>query len=160
MAYSRGYAISKEVYVDIVIDIPAWGRALAGGLMIGVSALLLMAGHGRIAGISGVVGGVLSGEGRAQGGWRIFFLVGLIAGAAAVQLISGSPVTTEIPASIGVLALAGLLVGVGTRMGSGCTSGHGVCGLGRRSARSLVSTFTFMAVGIATVFLMRHGIGG
>lgn len=112
--------------MDILIDYPAWGRGLAGGVMIGVSALLLMASQGKIAGISGVVGGLLPAGQADQRGWRLRFLLGLLGGALLVQWMTGQPVTTAIPAPLGLMVLAGLVVGVGTRMGSGCTSGHGV----------------------------------
>ncbi|WP_029891408.1 YeeE/YedE family protein [Polycyclovorans algicola] len=145
--------------MDILIDYPAWGRGLAGGVMIGVSALLLMASQGKIAGISGVVGGLLPAGQADQRGWRLRFLLGLLGGALLVQWMTGQPVTTAIPAPLGLMVLAGLVVGVGTRMGSGCTSGHGVCGLGRRSPRSLVAVMVFMGVAVATVFVMRHVVG-
>lgn len=145
--------------MDILIDYPAWGRGLAGGVMIGVSALLLMASQGKIAGISGVVGGLLPAGQADQRGWRLRFLLGLLGGALLVQWMTGHPVTTAIPAPLGLMVLAGLVVGVGTRMGSGCTSGHGVCGLGRRSPRSLVAVMVFMGVAVATVFVMRHVVG-
>lgn len=146
--------------MDILVDVSAWIRGLVGGLMIGVSALLLMASQGKIAGISGIVGG-LTGPGQSgQRSWKLLFIAGLLAGALVVQLVTGRWVTNEIPASLGLLIIAGVLVGVGTRMGNGCTSGHGVCGLGRRSGRSLVATMVFMTVSIATVFVMRHLLGG
>ena len=144
--------------MDILIDYPAWGRGLAGGVMIGVSSLLLMASQGKIAGVSGVVGGLLP-AGQADRGWRLRFLLGLLGGALLVQWMTGQPVTTAIPAPLGLMVVAGLVVGVGTRMGSGCTSGHGVCGLGRRSPRSLVAVVVFMGVAVATVFVMRHVVG-
>lgn len=145
--------------MDILIDYPAWGRGLAGGVMIGVSSLLLMASQGKIAGVSGVVGGLLPAGQADQRGWRLRFLLGLLGGALLVQWMTGQPVTTAIPAPLGLMVLAGLVVGVGTRMGSGCTSGHGVCGLGRRSPRSLVAVMVFMGVAVATVFVMRHVVG-
>lgn len=146
--------------MDIVIDIPAWIRGLVGGLMIGSSALLLMASQGKIAGVSGVVGGLFAPGQTGQRGWRLLFVLGLLGGALLVQWVTGRWVTNAIPASTGLLVVAGLVVGVGTRMGNGCTSGHGVCGLGRRSPRSLVAVLAFMGVAIATVFVMRHVVGG
>ena len=136
-----------------------WGAftplsALAGGLMIGVAALMFAVLGGRIAGISGIVGGLLPPR-RGDLGWRVAFLVGR--GAVPVlYALAGSGLSIEILASTPTLIVAGLLVGWGTRMGSGCTSGHGVCGLARRSPRSLAATLAFMAAGFLTVFIVRH----
>lgn len=110
--------------------------------------------NGRIAGISGIVGGLLSQKGS-EFGWRVIFIVGLLLGAFGYTFASGG-LTVTVPASIPVLILAGLLVGFGTRLGAGCTSGHGVCGIGRLSVRSIFATATFMAVAVATVFLVNH----
>lgn len=134
------------------------GAALFGGVLIGVAASLLMLSNGRIAGISGILGGLWplrAGE-RA---WRLAFLGGLLLAPWLYPLWAPLPVP-EITASPGVLLLAGVLVGLGTRMGSGCTSGHGVCGLSRFSLRSLVATLTFMGAGFATVAGVRHLWGG
>lgn len=129
--------------------------ATAGGILIGLSAIMLMASLGRIAGISGILGGALSLTGGDRG-WRIAFLAGLLLpGVAVLAGIAPRPDIAFV-ANGWLLALAGLLVGFGTRLGSGCTSGHGVCGLARLSRRSLVATATFMAFGVATVFLIRH----
>ncbi|WP_243412775.1 YeeE/YedE family protein [Abyssibacter profundi] len=123
-----------------------------GGLLIGVASLLLLITTGRIAGISGIVGGALRGPDR---GWRLAFVAGLLAaGAVGFQAMQG--VDLNMQAGGGWLVVAGLLVGLGTRMGSGCTSGHGVCGLGRRSPRSVAATVVFIAVGMVTVFVTRH----
>lgn len=133
------------------------GIALAGGLLIGAGAVLLMAGLGRIAGISGMVHGLFSAEsGR---GWRASFLIGLIAGAAIYVAIwpSDIPVRQGFPTLL--LVIAGLLVGVGTKLGSGCTSGHGVCGIARWSKRSITATAVFMACGIVTAIVLRHALG-
>lgn len=128
--------------------------ALAGGLMIGVAALMFAVLGGRIVGISGIVGGLLRPR-RGDLGWRVAFLVGL--GAVPVlYAMAGTGLSLEIPASTPTLIVAGLLVGWGTRMGSGCTSGHGVCGLARRSPRSLAATLAFTAAGFLTVFIVRH----
>lgn len=135
------------------------GSALAGGAVIGLSAVLLMALLGRIAGISGIVGGLIR-PAAGEAGWRAAFLVGLVAGPVLWGAAGGAVPPVEITAELPVLIAGGLLVGVGTALGSGCTSGHGVCGLARLSPRSLVATLTFMAVGIATVFVTRHVIGG
>ncbi len=128
--------------------------ALAGGGLIGFAAALLILLNGRIAGISGILGGLL----RPTTGdisWRVAFVVGLIAAPLLYGLVTALP-KPEIDASYGALIIAGLLVGVGTRYGSGCTSGHGICGLSRFSPRSVAATLTFMALGFATVFVVRH----
>ena len=131
--------------------------ALAGGLMIGTAAAALLMFNGRIAGISGILGGLLRPVKR-DIGWRIAFLAGLILAPLGYTLIAPLPVV-QIDASTGVVLIAGLLVGVGTRYGSGCTSGHGVCGLSRASPRSLVATVSFMVAGFLTVYVVRHLIG-
>jgi uncharacterized membrane protein YedE/YeeE len=132
--------------------------ALAGGALIGLAAVVLMAANGRIAGISGILGGAIDGAGRDRD-WRIAFLAGLVAGPLLLMPTGLVPETT-ITSSVPLLVVAGLLVGVGTAVGSGCTSGHGVCGLARLSPRSLVATLTFMAVAGAVVFVVRHVVGG
>ena len=126
--------------------------SLAGGALIGLAAAMLLLLSGRIAGISGIVGGLLVPRGG-DIGWRLAFVGGLLLAPAAMAFY---PVSPRIDAGFGTLALAGLLVGAGTSYGSGCTSGHGVCGLSRLSPRSLVATAAFMAAGIATVFIARH----
>ena len=128
--------------------------ALAGGLLIGLAAALFVLLNGRIAGISGIVGGLLRPV-HGDIGWRIAFVGGLI-GAPLVYAIAATLPTPRIDAGTATLAVAGLLVGVGTRYGAGCTSGHGVCGLSRLSPRSLVATLAFMGAGFATVFVVRH----
>ncbi|HEY1130164.1 MAG TPA: YeeE/YedE family protein [Roseateles sp.] len=132
--------------------------ALAGGLVIGGAAALLVLLGGRIAGISGILGGLLR---RVPGerSWRWAFLAGLFA-APWIYALVAEPLRPRIDASWGLLLVAGLLVGVGTRYGAGCTSGHGVCGLSRLSRRSAVATAAFMAAGFATVFVARHLLGG
>ncbi|MDC0722843.1 YeeE/YedE family protein [Nannocystis bainbridge] len=133
--------------------------ALLGGLMIGAAAVLLLAGAGRIAGVSGIVGGAL----RPRAGdlaWRLAFVLGLLAGGAVLRVLSSETLPKDLPGSGLTIALAGLLVGFGARLGGGCTSGHGVCGLGRRSPRSLAAVLTFMTVAFVTVFLTRHVLGG
>ena len=132
-----------------------WMTALAGGMMIGAAATLLLWLNGRIAGVSGMLNGVLMPK-RGDVAWRVLFLFGLIAGGGVyLALIPGaySP-RTDFP--VPALLVAGLLVGFGTRMGNGCTSGHGVCGLGRLSMRSLAAVVTFMATAIAATVLVRH----
>lgn len=133
----------------------AYATAAAGGVLIGLAATLLLWLTGRIAGVSGLLGGVLAPK-PGEVAWRVAFLVGMVA-AAGLYLASvpGAYVPrTGFPPWL--LAIAGLLVGFGTRLGNGCTSGHGVCGLGRLSLRSLAAVLTFMAAAIATTFLVRH----
>jgi uncharacterized membrane protein YedE/YeeE len=128
--------------------------SLAGGVLIGAAAAMLVLLNGRIAGVSGIIGGVL----RPSSGdmaWRFAFIIGLLVAPAVYPLLT-EPVPPTIEASYPVLLAAGLLVGAGTRYGSGCTSGHGVCGLSRLSPRSLAATLAFMAAGFATVFVVRH----
>lgn len=132
--------------------------ALVGGALIGLSAVLLMALNGRIAGISGVLSGTLfaaSGDKM----WRILFVVGLIAAPVLVTLILGEKPVFDLQASWPAIIIGGALVGFGTRLGSGCTSGHGVCGLSRLSLRSFVSVGLFMGAGMATVALIRMVLG-
>ena len=131
--------------------------SLAGGALIGLAAALFVLLNGRIAGISGVLGGLLR-PARGDVGWRIAFVLGLVGAPLAYALFTAVPLP-RIDASWPALVLAGLLVGVGTRYGAGCTSGHGVCGLSRLSPRSLAATLAFMGAGFATVFLLRHVIG-
>jgi len=132
-------------------------EALIGGLLIGLAAALLWLANGRIAGISGILGHALFARGEDRG-WRVAFLLGLPLGAGLVVLVSG-PLEQRIATSQGILIAAGLLVGFGTRLANGCTSGHGICGVSRGSARSLMATATFMAVAGATVFVTRHVLG-
>lgn len=130
--------------------------SLIGGAMIGLAAFLLLALNGRIAGISGILGGLLDAE-RKELGWRLTFLAGLLLGPLAVGLVVPQAVPPlRFEGSLGLALLAGLLVGFGTRLGGGCTSGHGVCGIARLSPRSLVATAIFMSVAIVTVFISRH----
>ena len=131
--------------------------ALAGGVLIGVAVAMFLLLNGRIAGISGVVGGLLR-PARGDIAWRVAFVAGLIV-APLLYALAAPPPALHIDAKYGAVLLAGLLVGVGTRLGSGCTSGHGVCGLSRLSLRSLVATLAFMGAGFATVFVTRHLLG-
>ncbi len=131
---------------------------LAGGALIGLASAGLWLAQGRIAGISGIVGGAL-GAARSDLGWRLAFLVGLPLGALVATRIGGDLHGFEITHRPLVLIAGGLLVGFGTQLGSGCTSGHGVCGLARGSRRSLAATLVFMAAGAATVFVARHVVG-
>ena len=131
--------------------------ALLGGLLVGVAAAMLALLNGRVAGISGIVGGLLE-PARGDAAWQAAFVAGLIGAPLVYTLFAGLP-KPQIDASFGALVLAGLLVGVGTRYGSGCTSGHAVCGLSRLSPRSLVATAVFMGTGFAMVFVTRHLLG-
>jgi uncharacterized membrane protein YedE/YeeE len=130
----------------------------AGGMLIGLAAALLWLSLGRIAGISGIVGGILPIR-RKETAWRAAFLAGLLAAPLLLGLAAGYSTSAPVFESVDLLVVAGLLVGFGTRLGSGCTSGHGVCGIARLSPRSLISTGVFMATAAAAVFLVRHVIG-
>lgn len=131
--------------------------SLAGGLMIGLATAMFLMFNGRIAGISGIVGGLLK---PSQGdiSWRIAFVAGLVLSPLVFAFVSPLP-KVHVEASYPVLIVAGVLVGIGTRYGSGCTSGHGVCGLSRRSPRSMVATIAFMFAGFVTVYFVRHLVG-
>ncbi|RYX96562.1 MAG: YeeE/YedE family protein [Comamonadaceae bacterium] len=131
--------------------------ALAGGALIGAAAAMFVLFNGRIAGISGILGGLLKPAPK-EIGWRVAFIGGLMASPVVYALFKRLP-TLQVDADWGALVLAGLLVGLGTRYGAGCTSGHGVCGVSRLSGRSLVATAAFMATGFATVFVLRHLVG-
>lgn len=133
--------------------------ALAGGLLIGVSAALLVVLNGRVAGISGILGGLLQPT-RSDVGWRIAFLTGLLLAPVLFRALGGAVPAVSLDISQPVLAAAGLLVGFGTRLGAGCTSGHGVCGISRGSQRSVAATEIFMATAVATIFATRHMLGG
>jgi len=128
--------------------------SLAGGMLIGAASALLILLSGRLLGVSGILGGLLAPR-RGDASWRLAFLAGLLV-APAVWALFAQPAVPRIEAGGTVLMIAGLLVGWGTRYGSGCTSGHGVCGLSRLSARSLAATLAFMGTGFATVYVVRH----
>lgn len=133
--------------------------ATAGGALIGLSAAVLLLMNGKIAGVSGIAGGLMTPPAKGDAAWRVAFVAGLLlAGIGAALLVPTSVTTLTRPA--GVVVAAGLLVGIGTRIGNGCTSGHGVCGLSRMSGRSLVATMTFMLTGGITVFITNHVVGG
>jgi uncharacterized membrane protein YedE/YeeE len=151
------------------VDWSASLSGLAGGILIGLSATWLMATLGRIAGISGIVGSLVTARPKGDSAWRLTFLLGLISGPILLMLlggglgnVAGAPgeVIGAPAGGVAVMLVAGLLVGVGTGIGSGCTSGHGVCGLSRLSPRSLVATLTFLVAAIITVYVVRHLIGG
>ena len=130
------------------------GTSLVGGLLIGLASALFILANGRIAGISGILGGLLRPSGN-DVVWRLAFLLGLIMAPAVASLFIATSAPT-IDANAEILVIAGLLVGIGTRYGGGCTSGHGICGLSRLFPRSLIATLAFMASGMAIVFVMRH----
>ncbi len=131
-------------------------QALGGGVLIGLASWLLLASLGRVAGISGIAAAAIApseSEPTTDSAWRLMFLIGLVGGGALAFALLAPPLAAMRP--VPVLIVAGLLVGVGTVLGSGCTSGHGVCGLGRRSMRSLVATLSFMGAGVATVSVVQ-----
>jgi uncharacterized protein len=133
--------------------------AAIGGALIGLAAVMLMLFLGRVAGVSGILGATL-GLGTGDRGWRIAFIAGLILAPVAAMLAGYSVPVPQMPASWFVIITAGFLVGFGARLGGGCTSGHGVCGIARLSKRSLAATMIFMGTAVITVALMRHVIGG
>lgn len=133
--------------------------ALLGGALIGTAATLLLWVNGRITGISGILGGVLF-PAQTDALWRVLFIAGLLSGALVYTVVNGSPIDLQIQTTPVLTIVAGFLVGFGTRLGSGCTSGHGICGIARVSKRSFAATAVFMGTAIATVFLVRHVLGG
>ena len=133
--------------------------AAIGGALIGLSAVLLMLSTGRIAGISGIFSGLLNMRGEDKG-WRIAFLAGLLLAPVIAGLIGYGMSAPKLPSSWAVIVVAGLLVGFGTRLGGGCTSGHGICGIARLSPRSVAATVIFLVTAIATVAITRHVLGG
>jgi uncharacterized membrane protein YedE/YeeE len=133
--------------------------AFLGGSLVGLAAVMLMATIGRIAGISGIFGGgMMAAKGDRL--WRLFFLIGLCGAPAIVILFKQEAPLIEFPVTSTVLAVGGLLVGIGSQMGNGCVSGHGICGTARLSVRSIIATATFMITGIVTVYVSRHIMGG
>ncbi len=130
---------------------------LIGGLLIGLAAALLLLLNGRLSGISGIVGGMLAPK-SSEVGWRLVFVAGLLLGAFIYMLATGGAIPVRVQASVPVLVAAGLLVGFGTRLGSGCTSGHGLCGIARLSRRSIVASAVFFGVAMLTVFLTHHAL--
>lgn len=147
----------------MVIDTNSLAMATIGGVLIGVASLVMLAFNGRIAGISGILGGVLRppvGGAWQEHSWRMGFLLAMVLTGAALVFAMPSAFPESMPRSTAQIAAAGVLVGVGTRLGSGCTSGHGVCGIGRFSMRSILATCTFMATGAATVAIVRVLGGG
>ena len=150
----------------MVIDVDSFTplASLVGGVMIGIAALLLMLTHGRVMGVSGILGGILSGilggligsSDKSDITWRVLFVIGVLAGPFLVMALTGAPVERASVASGFTLPIAGFLVGLGTAIGAGCTSGHGICGLARLSVRSAVAVGMFMATAIVTVYVVRH----
>lgn len=134
-----------------------WILGLLGGAIIGLAAALYLLMNGRIMGASGIVGGLIDGSGRSTAGERVAFLAGLVLVPGAVVAVSR--VETHVTDNLGLIILAGLLVGVGTRIANGCTSGHGVCGISRLSLRGLVATLLYVGAGGVTVVLARHVLG-
>ena len=133
-------------------------QSLIGGMMIGLSAVFLMALHGRVAGMTGILTGVIP-PAASDWPWRAAFLAGAIV-APVIYLAAGGAIPFEVPVSTAALVIGGLLVGIGVHFGNGCPSGHGICGLARLSPRSLAAVLTFMLTAFATVFVVRHVIGG
>ncbi len=133
--------------------------AAIGGAMIGTAAVAMMGLNGRIAGISGILSGVFTQPGNDRL-WRVLFIVGLIAGGALPSLLFNLPAPPVPDANLGLVIAGGLLVGIGTGLGSGCTSGHGICGMARLSKRSIIATVIFMFTGVVAVYILRHLIGG
>jgi uncharacterized membrane protein YedE/YeeE len=133
-------------------------QSLTGGILIGLSAVLLMALHGRVAGMTGILSGVIPPV-ATDWPWRAAFLAGAVV-APVIYLAGGGVIPFEVPVTTGALVMGGLLVGIGVHFGNGCPSGHGICGLARFSPRSLAAVLTFMLTAFATVFIIRHVIGG
>lgn len=137
-----------------MLDVIPW-ESLLGGILLGISATMLLLVNGKIAGISGIMNGIMSPK-KGDCSWRLLFVIGMIAGGLVSVLLLGVAVPSTANLSVGLVTVAGLLVGIGTRLGNGCTSGHGICGIGRLSKRSIVATCVFMAVAGLTVFVRLH----
>ncbi|MCZ2368767.1 YeeE/YedE family protein [Vibrio diabolicus] len=137
-----------------MLNVIPW-ESLFGGLLLGISATILLLVNGKIAGISGIMNGIMSPK-KGDYSWRLLFAVGMIAGGLISVLMLGVAVPSTANLSLGMVIAAGLLVGIGTRLGNGCTSGHGICGMGRLSKRSIVATCVFMAVAGLTIFVRLH----
>ncbi len=133
--------------------------SLGGGVLIGIAAVLLMASLGRIMGATGILAGAMMPEGRGDRAWRVAVLAGMVTGPLAVLALTGAMPAVQVPVSTPMLIIGGLVVGLGVTYGSGCTSGHGVCGMARLSRRSIAATLTFMASTGITVYLVRHVFG-
>ncbi|HGS5087206.1 TPA: YeeE/YedE family protein [Vibrio parahaemolyticus] len=137
-----------------MLNVIPW-ESLFGGILLGISATILLLVNGKIAGISGIMNGIMSPK-KGDYSWRLLFAVGMIAGGLISILMLGVAVPSTANLSLGMVIATGLLVGIGTRLGNGCTSGHGICGMGRLSKRSIVATCVFMAVAGLTVFVRLH----
>ncbi|HFD3974612.1 TPA: YeeE/YedE family protein [Vibrio parahaemolyticus] len=137
-----------------MLNVIPW-ESLFGGILLGISATILLLVNGKIAGISGIMNGIMSPK-KGDYSWRLLFAVGMIAGGLISVLMLGIAVPSTANLSLGMVIAAGLLVGIGTRLGNGCTSGHGICGMGRLSKRSIVATCVFMAIAGLTVFVRLH----
>jgi uncharacterized membrane protein YedE/YeeE len=133
--------------------------SLGGGILIGLSATLLMLVHGRIMGATGILAGLISPDSRQDFAWRAALVAGMLCGPLAFRALTGAMPDVQVTVSLPLLLVSGLIVGVGVTYGGGCTSGHGVCGIARLSRRSVVATMTFMATTFATVYILRHVIG-
>lgn len=133
--------------------------SLGGGFAIGLGAVLLMLGLGRILGATGIMSGLLFADNRDEASWRLAMVVGMIAAPGLIFWVTGTMPTVDVPMSPAMIVIGGVIVGLGASIGSGCTSGHGVCGLSRLSVRSLVAVPTFMATAALTVYIIRHVIG-
>lgn len=134
-------------------------QSLGGGVLIGLAAVLLMGLHGRIMGATGILSGLMSPVSRRDFSWRALLLLGMVSGPLLVLLLTGQMPAVQVPVSTTMLVVGGIIVGVGVTFASGCTSGHGVCGLARLSPRSIAATLTFMVSTGLTVFIVRHVIG-
>lgn len=134
-------------------------QSLGGGVLIGLAAVLLMATLGRIMGATGILAGVIQPTNWSDWSWRAAVLAGMISGPAVVMLVTGQMPEIQVPSSTVMLIIGGFIVGLGVTFGSGCTSGHGVCGMARLSPRSIVATLTFMLTTVGTVYVLRHIIG-
>ncbi|ANZ12473.1 YeeE/YedE family protein [Vibrio parahaemolyticus] len=137
-----------------MLNVIPW-ESLFGGILLGISATILLLVNGKIAGISGIMNGIMSPK-KGDYSWRLLFAVGMIAGGLISVLMLGVAAPSTANLSLGMVIAAGLLVGIGTRLGNGCTSGHGICGMGRLSKRSIVATCVFMAIAGLTVFVRLH----
>jgi uncharacterized membrane protein YedE/YeeE len=135
-------------------------QSLAGGGLIGLASVLLMLTLGRIMGATGILAGVLPSGASAYQNWRVAVLAGMVSGPVAVLALTGQMPAVQVPVTLPMLLIGGFLVGIGVTYGSGCTSGHGVCGMARLSRRSIAATATFMVTTAVTVFVVRHGMGG
>lgn len=133
--------------------------SLLGGVLIGTASVLLMATMGRIMGATGILAGILPPISRADFSWRLAIVAGMVSGPAAVYAFSGQMPEISIPIPLTLVLIGGFIVGIGVTFGSGCTSGHGVCGIARLSGRSIAATLTFMATTAITVFIVRHVLG-